>query len=161
MDLIASCLEADEIYQFSDPMRDLIINVMGENNGLGWHFDANEFIVSLMTRRANTGGTFEYSPNFRAPGHENFEAARSVLDGNKNQVRTLDLRVGDLQIFKGRYSLHRVNRIESGTRHTVIFGYPRPPGFIGSVASTMKVYGRVTPEHIAAENDRHSDGLAD
>jgi hypothetical protein len=161
MDLIASCLEADEIHQFSDPMRGLIINAMDENNVLGWHFDANEFIVSLMTRRANTGGTFEYCPNLRAPGHENFEAVRSVLDGNKNQVRTLDLRVGDLQIFKGRYSLHRVNRIESGTRHTVIFGYARQPGFIGSVASTMKVYGRVTPEHIAAENDRHSDGLAD
>jgi hypothetical protein len=161
MDLIASCLEADEIHKFSDPMRGLIINAMDEGNVLGWHFDANEFIVSLMTRRADAGGTFEYCPNLRTPGNENFDAVQSVLDGNLDHVHSLDLQVGDLQIFKGRYSLHRVNRIESGTRHTVIFGYARQPGFIGSVASTMKVYGRVMPEHIAAENDRHGDGLAD
>ena len=53
---IAACLSADEIYQFADPMRGLIINSMDEGNVLGWHFDANEFIVSLMTRRAEVGG---------------------------------------------------------------------------------------------------------
>ena len=145
----------------TDPMRGLIINAMDEGNVLGWHFDANEFIVTLMTRRADQGGTFEYRPNLRAPGHENFDAVQSVMDGDKDQVTNLYLRVADLQIFKGRCSLHRVNRIESGTRHTVIFGYSRQPGFIGSVASTMKVYGHVMPEHIAAENNRHTDGLAD
>lgn len=161
MSLVAACLETDEIHQFADPMRGLIINVMDKGNVLGWHFDANEFIVSLMTRRADQGGTFEYSPNIRAPGDENFGAVQFVLDGDKDLVTELDLQVGDLQIFKGRYSLHRVNRVEAGTRHTVIFGYARAPGFIGSVASTMKVYGRVMPEHIAAENNRHTDGLAD
>ncbi len=158
---IAACLEVDEIHQFADPMRGLIINAMDEGNVLGWHFDANEFIVSLMTRRADEGGTFEYSPGIREPGDENFDAVQSVLDGEKELVTELDLQVGDLQIFKGRYSLHRVNRIESGIRHTVIFGYSREPGFIGSVESTMKVYGRVMPEHIAAKNNRHDDGLSD
>ncbi|WP_373085958.1 hypothetical protein [Sneathiella sp.] len=158
--LIAACLEAGDIHPFADPMRGLIINTMDVDNVLEWHYDANEFVVSLMTRCADQGGTLEYCPNLRAPGNENFDAVRSVLDGEKDHVHSLDLQVGDLQIFKGRYSLHRVNRIENGTRHTVIFGYARQPGFIGSVASTMKVYGRVMPEHIAAENDRNSDGLA-
>jgi hypothetical protein len=161
MNLVAACLEADEIHQFADPMRGLIINAMDEGNVLGWHFDANEFIVSLMTRRADKGGTFKYSPGIRKPGYENFDAVQSVLNGDKRLVTNLDLQVGDLQIFKGRYSLHRVNRVDSGTRHTVIFGYAREPGFIGSVASTMKVYGRVMPEHIAAESNRHGDGLSD
>ncbi len=161
MQLVATCLEADEIHQFADPMRGLIINAMDAGNVLGWHFDANEFIVSLMTRRADKGGIFEYSPGIRKPGDENFDAVQSILDGKKDLVTELDLQVGDLQIFKGRYSLHRVNRIQSGTRHTVIFGYSREPGFIGSVASTMKVYGRVMPEHIAAEGHQHSDGLSD
>jgi hypothetical protein len=161
MGFVAACLKADEIHQFADPMRGLIINSMDEGNVLGWHFDANEFIVSLMTRRADAGGTFEYCAGVRKPGDENFGAVQSILDGDLGQVTNLDLQVGDLQIFKGRYSLHRVNRITSGTRHTVIMGYAREPGFIGSVASTMKVYGRVMPEHIAAENNRHSDGLSD
>ncbi len=158
---IAACLSADEVYQFADPMRGLIINSMETGNVLGWHFDANEFIVSLMTRRADEGGTFEYCPGIRAPGQENFYDVQGVLDGKSNLVKKLDLQVGDLQLFKGRYSLHRVNRIEKGSRHTAIFGYARQPGFIGSVASTMRVYGRVMQEHIDAEHTRQTDGLAD
>ena len=158
---IAACLSAEEIYQFADPMRGLIINSMDEGNVLGWHFDANEFIVSLMTRRADEGGMFEYCPGIRAPGNENFEDVKGVLDGKPDLVKNLDLQVGDLQLFKGRYSLHRVNQIEKGARHTVIFGYARQPGFIGSLASTMKVYGRVMQQHIDAEHTRQTDGLAD
>ncbi len=158
---IAACLSAEEVYQFADPMRGLIINAMDEGNSLGWHFDANEFIVSLMTRRAEAGGMFEYCPGIRAPGHENFDDVQGVLDGKPDLVKKLDLQVGDLQLFKGRYSLHRVDRIEKGTRHTAIFGYARQPGFIGSVASTMKVYGRVMQEHIDAEHTRQTDGLSD
>ena len=107
-----------------------------------------------MTQRAGKGGLFQYCPDIRAPGHENFDDVKGVLDGKVDLVKGLDLQVGDLQIFKGRYSLHRVNRIVKGTRHTVIFGYAREPGFIGSVASTKKVYGRVMQEHIDAENTR-------
>lgn len=158
---IAACLDADEIHQFADPMRGLIINTMEEGNELGWHFDANEFVVSLMTRRADEGGRYEYCPDLRAPGDENFDGVREVLDGTSDKVHGLDLQVGDLQLFLGRYSLHRVARIERGSRHTVIFGYAREPGFIGSVASTKRVYGRVMQAHVDAEKTRHSDGLAD
>ena len=75
-------------------------------------------------------------------------------------MKTLDLQVGDLQIFFGRYSMHQVSTVH-GTRHTVIFGYSREPGFIGNVASTMRVYGRVMQAHIHADADRHGDGLVD
>jgi len=43
----------------------------------------------------------------------------------------------------------------------VIFGYAREPGFIGSVESTKRVYGRVMQEHLDAEHRRNGDGLAD
>jgi len=161
MGFVAACLGAKEVYQFADPMRGLIINTMDEGNTLGWHFDANEFIVSLMTRRAEHGGEFEYCPDIRWPGHENYEAVAGVLNGDRASVKTLELQVGDLQIFKGRYALHRVRQIEQGARHTVIFGYAREPGFIGSVASTLKVYGRVMQDHLDADAIRYSDGLAD
>jgi len=158
---VAACLGADEIHEFADPMRGLIINTMDEGNALGWHYDANEFVVSLMTRRADAGGAFEYCPDLRAPGNENYDAVRAVLDGTSDMVKRLDLQIGDLQLFLGRYSLHRVTPIERGARHTVIFGYAREPGFIGSVESTRRVYGRVMQEHLDAEHRRHGDGLAD
>lgn len=161
MNFVAACLGAERVHHFADPMRGLIINSMDEGNSLGWHFDANEFIVSLMTRRAEAGGLFEYCPDIRWPGEENYDDVGRVLAGERGPVKVLDLKAGDLQIFKGRYALHQVRQVEKGVRHTVIFGYARAPGFIGSVGSTLKVYGRVTQAHIDAEATRHSDGLAD
>jgi len=159
--LIAACLEAEQLYPFADPMRGLIVNTMAAGSALHWHFDANEFVVSLLTRRATEGGRFEYCPNIRAPGNENYTAVQEVLDGQSDRVRRLDLSIGDLQIFKGRYSLHRVCPVEAGARDSVIFGYARDPGFIGSVESTLRVYGRVMRAHLDADARRHSDGLAD
>jgi len=110
--------------------------------------------------RADAGGEFEYCPGIRSPGNENYSAVRQVLDGERGPIRVLDLQVGDIQIFKGRFSLHRVAPTR-GWRHTVIFGYDREPGYIGSVESTLRVYGRVMQAHIDADHIRHSDGLAD
>jgi alkylated DNA repair dioxygenase AlkB len=157
---VADCLDSRQIFPFMDPMRGLIINAMPDDTTLGWHFDANEFIVSLMTRHADAGGEFEYCPNIRRPGDENYVAVGKVLDGDRGLVKVLDLQVGDIQIFKGRFSLHRVAPTV-GQRHTVIFGYAREPGYIGSVESTMRVYGRVMQAHIDADHIRHGDGLAD
>lgn len=158
---IAACLETNTLHEFADPMRGLIINTMETGNALGWHFDANEFTVSLMTRRAENGGTFEYCPDLRAPGVENYSAVRAILDGDRQPVSELDLQVGDLQLFKGRYALHRVTPIGRGCRHTVIFGYSRMPGYIAGADSTMRIYGRVTQAHIDADSRRHADGLTD
>jgi hypothetical protein len=64
----------------------------------------------------------------------------------------LTLRPGDLQLFQGRYSLHRVSVVEGDTaRHSAIFAYSQSPGVIGSVARTRQLFGRVLPEHLAAE----------
>ncbi len=159
---IASCLDVDTIYEFADPMRGLIINAMPNGTTLGWHYDANEFIVSMMTRRSEGGGTFEYCPNIRNPGDENYGAVKSVLTGDRQLVKSLDLQVGDIQIFKGRYSLHRVAPVE-GIRHTVIFGYAKEPGFIGNAESTRRIYGRCMQQHIDADlaRQKNADGLAD
>ena len=45
-------------------------------------------------------------------GNENFEEVKKVLDGDRKRVRQLELEPGDLQIFKGRFTLHRVTKIE-------------------------------------------------
>jgi hypothetical protein len=116
--------------------------------------------VSLMTKKAEQGGEFEYCPNIRQPGAENYETVQSVLNNDRDAVKVLDLQIGDIQIFKGRFSMHRVAPTQ-GQRHTAIFGYSREPGYIGSVESTMRIYGRVMQEHIDADHIQHSDGLSD
>jgi hypothetical protein len=79
-------------------------------------------------------------------------------------VHTLDLRPGDLQIFRGRYSLHQVSRVPTNSRprHAAIFAYTQEAGVIGRVARTRQLFGRVMQEHVDAEQQRvRSDALID
>lgn len=157
---IADCLEEAELFTFDDPLAGVVVNVMKEGQQLAWHYDTNEFIVSLLTRKPEEGGAFEYVPGLRRPGDECYDEVQKVLDEKSDRVRRLSLELGDLQIFKGRFSLHRVVK-GKGERHTVIFGYAQEPGFIGRVERTRKVHNRVTQAHIDAEKRARSDGLAD
>lgn len=159
-EFVAACLGLDELHQFFDPIRGLVVNVMGDGGTQSWHYDANEFVVSLMTRRADAGGAFEFCPSLRTPGDEHYDDVRAVLDGDRTRVRALELEVGDLQVFRGRYSLHRVAPIV-GERHTVLFGFSETPGYIANVETTMLGYGRVTQAHVDADPTATSiDGLA-
>ena len=58
---------------------------------LPWHFDGNEFTVSMLAQKADRGGVFEYVPNIRRPDAENFEHVAHILAGGRDGVRELDL----------------------------------------------------------------------
>ena len=56
---------------------------------------------------------------------------------------------GDLQLFKGRYSLHRVSPLRGKTpRHVAIFSYVEEPDMVGSPERTKQLYGRILPIHL-------------
>ena len=79
-------------------------------------------------------------------------------------MHTLDLRPGDMQIFRGRHSLHQVSRVpaDSRPRHAAIFAYTEEAGVIGRLARTQQLFGRVMQEHVDAEEQRvRSDALID
>jgi hypothetical protein len=107
----------------------------------------------MLTQGSEAGGVFEYCPNIRSARAENFDDVRAVLTGNGGHLaRSLSLRPGDLQLFKGRYSLHRVSPVRGEMeRYTAIFAYSERPGVTGSVARTKQLFGRVLPQHLAAE----------
>ncbi len=150
---VASCFGLPRVHELADPLSGLVLNVVGPGMEHPWHFDTNEFTVSLLTQEPEDGGVFEYCPNIRTAERENLADVRDVLTGRGDRlIRRLALRPGDLQLFKGRYSLHRVSRVRGDTaRHTAIFAYSERPGVIGSVARTRQLFGRVLPEHLAAE----------
>ena len=100
----------------------------------------------------------------RSTDDEGFDAVAAVLAGGREDVRTLHLRPGDPQIFRGRHSLHRVTRVgaQSRPRHAAIFAYTLEPGVIGRVERTRQLFGRVLPAHEEAECQRvRSDALLD
>lgn len=149
---IASCFELPRLYELADPLSGLCLNVVNPGMEHPWHFDINEFTVSMLTQEPAAGGTFEYCSNIRSSQSENFADVRAVLAGQgAHLIRSLELRPGDLQLFKGRYSLHRVSPVRGGTaRHSAIFAYSERPGVVGSVARTKQLFGHVLPAHLAA-----------
>jgi hypothetical protein len=141
------------IYPLADPLSGLCLNVVPPGRAHPWHFDTSELAVSILTQSPDDGGVFEYCPNIRSACEENIDDVRGVLNGRRDDlVRRLTIRTGDLQLFRGRYSLHRVNTVKgSRERHSAIFAYSVHPGVVGSVARTKQLFGRTEPEHLAAE----------
>ncbi len=149
----------DSFFRYADPLADVIVNMAGEGNGFPWHFDTNNFTVTLAIQNADEGGDFEYAPNIRSGG-ENFEAVRDVLDKTSDRVTKLRLEPGDLQIFKGRYSLHRVAPLKGDTpRYVAIFSYVEQEGMVGSPERTKQLYGRVLPIHLERAGLRSDEYL--
>jgi hypothetical protein len=149
---VAACVGLDAVHPLADPLAGLCLNVIPPGRAHPWHFDTNEFAVSILTQEAEAGGVFEFCPGIRSAGEENLGAVRSVLDGGGgDRVRRLALRPGALQLFTGRCSLHRVTTVEGSTaRHSAILSYSERPGVVGSVVRTRQLFGRVLPEHVAA-----------
>ena len=161
---LAACLEIPELHCYADPLAGLTANILDPGQQFSWHFDTNDFAVTVLVDEADEGGLFEYVPNIRDADDEGFDHIQRVLEGGRDGVVTLDLRPGDLQIFRGRYSLHRVSRVaaDSVPRHAAIFAYTEKPGVIGRVVRTRQLFGRVLDEHEAAERERvRSDTLLD
>jgi hypothetical protein len=144
---IQDCLQEENFYRYADPLADVIVNMAQAGNGFPWHFDTNNFTVTLAIQNAEFGGAFEYAAGIRE-GHENFDEVKRVLDGTSDKVTVLELEPGDLQLFRGRYSLHRVAPLRGDRpRYVAIFSYVEEPGMVGSPERTEQLYGRTLPIH--------------
>ncbi len=156
------CLELDRpLYRWADPLGRNPYGVTSPGQGLPWHFDGNEFTVSILAQKAESGGIFEYVPNIRRPDTENFEHVAYVLAGGRDGVRSLDLVPGDFQIFAGRYSLHRVTEVEgSSTRYIGLPSYVFDPYRMNRPFHSATIYGRATDLHHARARVL-VDGLVD
>jgi hypothetical protein len=158
---IQQALGEARFYRYADPLADVIVNLAEEGGGFPWHFDTNNYTVTLAIQNAEHGGDFEYSPYLRTPTDENYDGVGRVLDGEPSLIRTLRLEPGDLQIFKGRYSLHRVTPLTGRrTRYVAIFSYVEEPGMVGSPERARQLYGRVLPIHLERAGLR-ADALVD
>ena len=151
---VQNCLQEAAFHRYADPLADVIINLAEEGNGFPWHFDTNNFTVTLAIQNAEQGGAFEYAPGIRAGG-ENFAEVSRVLDGTSEKVKVLNLEPGDLQIFRGRYSLHRVAPLLGARkRYVAIFSYVEEPNMVGAPERVMQLYGRTLPIHHARAGQR-------
>jgi len=158
---VQQALAEERFFRYADPLADVIVNAAEEGAGFPWHFDTNNFTVTLAIQNADDGGEFEYCPNLRTSEDENYSGVKAVLDGASDRVKALVLQPGDLQIFKGRYSLHRVKPLSgSRKRYVAIFSFVEEPAMVGSPERTRQLYGRVLPIHLERAGMR-GDALVD
>lgn len=156
------CLGTDRpVYQWADPLGRNPYGVMETDHYFPWHFDGNEFTVSILVQKAVEGGVFEYVPDIRRPNEENYERVQYILEGGRDGVHELDLVPGDLQLFKGRFSMHRVTQIVGPTtRYVALPTYVHDPWRMNRPHHSEQYYGRATEAH-HARAAVVSDGLVD
>ena len=155
-EFIRACLNEpkDKFFRYADPLADAIVNVSTEGYGFPWHFDTNNYTVTLAIQNATEGGEFEYAPMIRHKD-ENFTEVSKVLKDQSQMVKSIVLQPGDLQLFKGRYSLHRVAPLKGTVpRYVAILSYVEEENMVGSVERTKQLYGRVLPIHYERAGQR-------
>jgi hypothetical protein len=158
---VSDSLEVFPLYKWADPLGKNPYSIMHTDHYFPWHFDGNEFTLSVLIQKAEIGGLFEYASDIRSKDNENFEEVAKVLKGNRKKIKSLDLKPGDLQIFKGRFSMHRVTKIEGKTsRYIALPCYVKDPLKINKPEHSKQVYGKALPIHFKRENIK-GDGLTD
>ena len=73
LNFVSDCLDIAPIFKWDDPLARCTYSIMNSKNYFPWHFDSNEFTLSILIQKADQGGDFEYVPNLRKPNDENFD----------------------------------------------------------------------------------------
>ncbi len=147
VELVADVLELPELHVVADPMMRCNFTYLGEGDEHGWHFDGNDFVVSLMVQQADSGGDFEFAPNVRSADRPNFDGVRDVMDEKPGTTRLIRAAPGTLAIFRGRRSLHRVTRVRGRTlRIIALLSYHETPGLVNGPEAQRRVFDRAYGE---------------
>ena len=142
------------LYRLADPLGAASVNVFRDGWEHAWHYDESEVTVTLSLQTAESGGRFEFTERLRADaGDAAFDATAAVVSAHSaydvapaGRTETPALRAapfepGALQIFAGKWSLHRVSPVR-GLRLVAVFCFSRAPGFVNSPDVQRMFWGR-------------------
>ena len=140
---LAQVMQKPILYPMDDPLA--CANVMGyyEGEGLNWHFDRSEFTTTLLLQAPRRGGDFQYRQALRSDQDQNYDGIARLLRGEDSEVSTLQLGAGDLNVFKGVNTAHRVTPpVGDRARVVTVFTYYETPGRMFSDEENLGFYGR-------------------
>ena len=140
---LAATMNKEALFQARDPLAR--VNVMAYRAGeqLNWHFDRSEFTTTLLLQSPESGGDFIYRSDLRSDGDPNYDGVARLLRGEDDQVRTLTLAAGTLNVFQGKNTAHRVSPVAGGKERIIaVFAYFDRPGVVFSREDQLGFYGR-------------------
>jgi hypothetical protein len=156
-DFIRRAVGLDRLYRNADPFLALNLTYLSRGDRQPWHYDHNEFTVTLLLQEAEAGGEFEYVPRIRSAADENFEAVKRLFAGTNHDVRTLPRGPGTLTIFKGRHAMHRVTEVSGDQpRISALLSYDGLPDQVATDETNIAIYGPRVAEILAAKGTRSS-----
>lgn len=141
--LISDMLDEPVLYRVADPLMSCNATILGEGDQHGWHFDSNDFVISLLLQAPEGGGRFIFAPGIRSDLEPSYADVAAAMDGDASLLREPPMEAGALILFRGKYSIHRVTPV-TGTRKRIIalFSYDRRPDMQFSERSRLNVFGR-------------------
>ncbi len=146
-EFIAAVMGKRQLYRMADPFQALNLIYLSDGGQSGWHYDRNEFTVTLLLQEPESGGDFEFAPNIRTNDDENYDDVRRVVDGVYDHVQRFERNAGTLTLFRGEHSLHRVVPVVGNRqRITAILCYDEEPDCVAPDDVNVRIYGeRVRP----------------
>ncbi|MDH3388464.1 MAG: 2OG-Fe(II) oxygenase [Gammaproteobacteria bacterium] len=143
-EFLARVMQKPKLYPMDDPLA--CANILGyyEGEGLNWHFDRSEFTTTLLLQAPIDGGEFQYRQALRSDSDQNYDGVARLLRGEDPEVSTLRLGAGDLNVFKGKNTAHRITPpLGDLARLVTVFSYYETPGRRFTDAENMGFYGRI------------------
>jgi len=146
---LARVMKKDALFMMDDPLARFNVMAYYENEGLNWHFDRSEFTTTLLLQSPLAGAEFQYRPNLRSDRDPNYDGVAKLLRNRDAAVERIALGAGDLNVFKGKNTAHRIKPVE-GDRPRIIgvFTYYEAPGRLFTAEEQQGFYGRVVPGRV-------------
>ncbi|MBC5829047.1 MAG: hypothetical protein GIW98_02510 [Candidatus Eremiobacteraeota bacterium] len=143
--LIAEILGEKNLFPLSDPLLGLAVSYLTDGDEHGWHFDRNDFVVSLALQEPEHGGEFQYAPYVRSSQDPNFRAIERLMDGDISMLQSVRPQPGTLSLFCGKRALHRVSTVRGKkSRVMALLSYDREPNVLHDEETQLRAVGRTT-----------------
>ncbi|MFO1175664.1 MAG: 2OG-Fe(II) oxygenase [Paracoccaceae bacterium] len=140
---LAAAMDKPALFTMSDPLARLNAMAYGEGEGLNWHFDRSEFTTTLLLQAPQAGSVFEYRSNLRSDTDPNYDGVARLLRGDDAEKKSLALKPGTLNVFRGKNTAHRVTPAEGiRSRMIAVFSFYDRPGVTFSDEERLGFYGR-------------------
>lgn len=140
---LAACMEKESLFTMRDPLARVNVMAYREGEALNWHFDRSEFTTTILFQAPDEGGDFQYRSNLRSDKEPNYEGVARLLRGEDNEVKTLTLKPGTLNVFLGKNTIHRVTPVKGARERLIaVFSFYERPGVMFTKEEQLGFYGR-------------------
>lgn len=140
---LAATMGKAALYVMADPLARANVMAYRDGEALNWHFDRSEFTTTLLLQSPHKGGAFEYRSDLRTDSNPNYDGVAHLLEGKDDQLKTLELSPGTLNVFRGKNTAHRVTPVEGDRKRIIaVFSYYEQPGVMFTEAERLGFYGR-------------------